>query len=824
MERLVDRSIGTGLFTDSASEGLPDRARVVVVGGGVVGSSIACSLAEEGEHDVLLLEANTIGSGTTWHAAGLVNGARASTVLTRLSLYSRDVYEGLQERSGVDVNWQRSGSLSLARTDGRVDELRYQSNVARSTGVEAEMIDEAELRSIWPLVNPAGVRAGLLIPGDGHINPGYAAVAFAKLAYEGGVMIRERVRVLEILVRDGAAAGVRTDRGDVTAEVVVLAAGLWSRELGHAAGVPLPLYPAEHVHVRTNPIEGAVPSLPVLRDLDASYYLRHEHGRLLVGAFEPDGIPRAVGEISTAGFAEFPPDWEHFSSIRAQAERTVPAIQAAGYDRFLNAPESFTPDANFLLGETGEVRSLYVATGMNSQGIIFAPAVGRELAAWIISRNPQFDSSTVDVRRFSRHQANRRYLHERTSEGLGRLYAMHWPKLEMRTARGVRRTPLHEPLAALGAVFGEVNGWERANWYRDPSTVHDEGYSYRRPGWFERVADEHAAARESVALFDLSSFAKVEVAGPEALRVVQEVFTSDLDVAINRAVYTLQLNTAGGIVLDATVTRLATDRFLVVTPAATLEVTLSVLRRVAGGKAAAVFDATAAFATILVTGPKSRELLERVSPEDWTDAAQPYLTGRQVEIARGYAYALRVSFAGELGYELYVSSELARDVFDALWNEGAALGARLAGYFALDTLRAEKGFRHLGHDMGPADDPRSAGLWFTVDLEKGDFIGREAVAKSTAETLKHRTLYFALDDPEPILVHDEAVFREGQLVGRVLSGGYGYTLGRSVGLVAVDPAVDITSGSWEVECGAARFSAQISTRPFYDPRGTRLRD
>ena len=575
--------------------------------------------------------------------------------------------------------------------------------------------------------------------------------------------------------------------------------------------------------MRTNLIEGAKPELPVFRDLDNSYYLRHEAGRLLVGAFEPDGLPRPLTEISDTGFAEFGADWDHFVPIRTQVEKTIAAIGGAGYDRFLNAPESFTPDANFTLGETGEVAGLFVAAGMNSQGIIFAPGIGRELASWIISGVPQFDAADVDVRRFAANQANRRFLHDRTKEGLGRLYAMHWPQLQMSTGRGVRRSPLHERLSAMGAAFGELNGWERANWYAEPGTTPFHEYSYDRPNWFDQVKAEHDAAREGVVLFDLSSFAKIEVAGPEALNVVQLAFTANMDVEIDKSVYTLQLNEAGGIELDGTVTRVAADRFLVVTPSATLHKTLSILERLATGSAAAVFDATAAYATLAVMGPKSRALLERVSPEDWSDNAQKYTFGRRVEIADGYAYALRVSFVGELGYELYVSSDLALNVFEALIEAGKDLGLRLAGYFALDTLRSEKGFRHLGHDIGQTDDPVSAALRFTVDLDKpGGFVGRDAVAALDPKNPKHRTIYFTIDDPGPVLVHDETIFVAGNPVGRATSGAYGYTLGRAVGIAAISSDADL-GGDFSIECKGERYPITVSRRPFYDPTGARMK-
>lgn len=819
MERMVDRTISAAAFTDTAHDPLPSRARIVIVGGGVVGTSIAHHLSEAGERDVLLLEANVLGSGTTWHAAGLVNSARASTTLTQLSKYSRDCYVNLGKLADVDLNWVECGSLSMARTEGRVDELQYQLNVAQQGGIEARFLNENQLSEQWPLVNPAGVKAALLIPGDGTINPGYAAIAFARLAHASGVQIRERARVDAIIVRNGRAVGVHTAMGDVEADVVVLAAGLWTRDLARAANVSVPLYAAEHVHVRTNPVEASVPTLPILRDLDASYYIRHEEGRFLVGAFEPDGKPVAVKDISSGGFAEFDPDWAHFDAVRIRSESTVPAIQKAGFERFINAPESFTPDANFVLGETGEVDGLFVAAGMNSQGIIFAPGIGRELAAWILTGTPQFDASAVDARRFSHHQDNRRYLHDRTREGLGRLYAMHWPNLQMSTGRNVRRSPLHHRVEALGAVFGEINGGERANWY-DSSRAPVE-YSYRRASWFEHVAAEHRAARENVVLFDLSPFAKVLIDGPDALDVVQRTFTSDLDVPLNRAVYTLQLNEAGGIELDVTVTRLEENRFLVVAPSATRDKTLSILRRAAAGTTASIFDATSAYATISVNGPNARRLLENASPEDWSDEAQPYLAGRWVEIAEGYAYALRVSFTGELGYEIYVSSDLAENVYDALWEAGQEFGVKPAGYFALDSLRCEKGFRHLGHDIGPIDDPRSSGLWFTVSLNKeADFIGRAAISGDL--TRKHRVVYVNVADPEPVLLHDETLYRDGTPVGRVTSGNYGHSLGAAVGLAVIAPDAPL-DGTWEVEVGAARYSAEVSPKPFYDPTGSRTR-
>lgn len=821
MHRLADTSLSARVFTDESLASLPARADTVVVGGGIVGASIAHHLAAAGVDDVLLLERAVLTSGTSWHAAGLVAGARSSAALTGLSSYGLEVYARLEQQSGLDVSFERCGSLSIARTAGRVAELHYAHDVARQHGIDARLVGVDEIARLWPLMAMEGILAALHFSDDGHVNPGFAALAFAKLAHEGGVAIREGVAAISILHDGGVVRGVRTDRGDVLAQRVVIAAGLWSRELAATAGVPLALYPAEHVHVRSGPVGRASEPLPVLRDLDNSYYVRREGDRLLVGAFEPDGIPRSVDSIATAGFATFANDWDHFGPVRTQVERAVPALATAGYDRFITAPESFTPDTAFLLGETAEVEQLFVAAGMNSQGIIFAPGVGQQLATWITTGSPGFDSSAVDVQRFSPHQSNRRYLHARTTESLGRLYAMHWPGYQSETARGIRRTPLHDRLAALGARFGELNGSERANWYGGPTAA--EGYSYGRPGWFAQVEAEHRATRTGVALFDLSSFAKFEIGGPEALDVCQRLATGDIDVPVGRAVYTLFLNRNGGIELDGTITRLADDRFLVVTPSASRHKSLWHLRRAARGRAAAVVDVTAAFATIGVMGPRSRDLLSRISPADWSDAAQPYAHGRDVEIADGVSLALRISFVGELGFEIYPAADLAIDVFDALWEAGQDLDVRMAGYHALDSLRSEKGYRHLGHDIGPTDDPYSAGLSFTVALDKAvPFIGHDAVAALDPRAPRQRTVYVLLDDPEPVFVHDETVLCDAVAVGRMTSGAPGHTLGRSVGIAMIDPDCDLT-GTFTVECAGVAVPATVSRRPFYDPRGERLR-
>jgi 4-methylaminobutanoate oxidase (formaldehyde-forming) len=823
VERIADRELDSQLACGDTRLPIPERAATVIVGGGIVGASVAFHLAGLGHTDIVLLERNTIGSGTSWHAAGLTSSVRHTVAMTQLARYSVEFYSTLEAASGVDVSFNQCGSLILARTPGRSDELRHTDAVARQAGIETHLLPPSEVPHRWRLASADGIDSALVQPLDGQLNPGFATVAMLNLAHAGGVQVRENIDVVSIQTVDGTVTALDTDQGRIECERVVLAGGLWTRDLAARCGANVPLYAAEHVHVRTSPLAGATADLPVLRDLDGYFYVRHELGRLLVGAFEPDGRPRRVDEIPAEGFAEFPADWPHFATVRAEAETRVPSLRRVDYDRFVNAPEAFTPDGAFCLGETPEVRNLYVAAGFNSQGVTYAPGAGKALAEWIVEGSATFDASSVDVSRFAAAQGNRKYLHERTREALGRLYAMHWPHLQPSTARNLRRTPLHLRLEAARAVFGEAAGWERANWFAPPGTRAEYEDSYGRQNWFDAVGREHRAAREAVAVFDLSTFAKFVVAGPDALRLVQQVCTADLDMAVGRVKYTLMLNSNGGIELDGTVVRLADDRFLVITPTVAQTKTSSMLVHAARGTAAAVFDSTSGLATIAVMGPRSRDLLRRISDEDWSDAAQPYMRARQVDVADGRALALRVSFVGELGYELYPSSDQALNLYDAIVEAGVDLGLTRAGYLALDSLRSEKGYRHLGHDIGPADDPDSAGLGFAVAMNKpGGFVGRTVLLDRAGAVPARRTVFVALRDPDQILLHDETVLAEGRPVGRMTSGSYGYTLGRACGIAVLDAHVE-DSAEFSVDCRGRVVAADVSRRPFYDPDGTRLR-
>jgi len=824
-ERMLDDNLTATSFAPDAADGpFPDRAQVVIVGGGIAGSSIAYHLAGLGITDVLLLERARIASGTSWHAAGLVARVRGSHPMTDLANYGVDLYRGLADETGIAVHFRPTGSLTLAENEGRITELRYTAAIARHHGIEARLLKPSEVPEVWPLIATDGLVGALLQSGDGTVNPGHAALALAKGAHDGGVAIREGIRVDELLLDGRTVTGVRTDRGDVEAETVVLACGLWTRDLAATAGVPVPLYAAEHVHVSTEPIEGAHDLLPLMRGLDGSFYARHHAGGLMIGAFEPNGRPRSTTSMPEAwAFGEFGPDWEHFAPTRANATRRIPALEHADFTRFLRAPESFTPDVNFCLGETAEVRNLFVAAGFNSQGIIYAPGAGRALAEWIREGAPTFDASEVDVRRFASSQANERYLHERTREALGRLYAMHWPNLHATTARGIRRSPLYDRLAAAGACFGELAQWERPMWFAPEGVEPSYGYSFGRQNWFPYAAEEHRAAREAVALFDLSSFAKIEVAGADAVRLLQHVCTNDVDVEVGRLAYTLFLNARGGIENDGTVTRLAGDRLLVITPTATQHRTLEWLRSHGEGMAATIADVTSATATLAVMGPRSRELLSRLTDADLSSQAFPFFSAKEIQVASAPALAIRASFVGELGWELYVPTEFAVHVYDAIVEAGGDLGLRHAGYHALDSLRIEKGFVHVGHDVGPTDDPFTAGLGHVVDLEK-DFVGVEAARRVKQAPGPRRLVSLKLEEPEPVLFHGESVIADGSIVGAVMSAAYAHTIGAAAGMAMVETGT--LSGeetTVEVDLAGRLVKATLSLRPLYDPSGSRMR-
>ncbi len=810
------------------SRSLPSHARVVIVGGGVIGASIAYHLTQLGWRDVALLERKRLTSGTTWHAAGLVGQLRATANLTRLAQYTTQLYAGLEAETGQATGFQQRGSLSIATNPERLEELMRGASMARCFGLEVAPVTPAEIKRLWPMLSVDDVLGGVHLPGDGQTDPIGTTLAMVKGATSRGAQVFENTAVTAILTRDGRATGVQTDAGVIEAEHVVIASGLWSRHLGMAAGVAIPLQACEHFYIVTEAMPGLTPDLPVLRDPDNCAYFKEDAGKLLLGAFEPNAKPWALdGPPADFEFGELPDDFAHFEPILEAACRRLPALGEVGVRKFFNGPESFTPDVRYLLGETPEVAGLWVAAGFNSIGIQSAGGAGKALAEWMAAGHPPMDLADVDIRRAQRHQINRRYLKERATESLGLLYAMHWPHRQYATARGVRTSALHERLAARGACFGETAGWERANWFAPEGVAPEYGYSWGRQNWFAHAAAEHMATREAATLTDMSSFAKFLVQGRGAAAALQRICANDVNVAPGRIVYTQWLNPRAGIEADLTVTRLGEAEFMVVAAAAGARRDLAWLKRHLGD-AAAVADMTSAEATLCVMGPNSRALLQAVSGADLSSAAHPFGCWREIEIGYARARAHRVTYVGELGWELYVPTEFARAAFDALMEAGGAHGLKLAGLHALDSCRIEKAYRHWGHDIGDEDTPLEAGLMFAVKPDKGDFIGRDALRRQRDAGATRRLAQFLLTDPAPMLYHDEPIWADGRMVGRTTSGAYGHALGGAVALGYVgDPGGDvaamIANAAFEIEVAGRRVAARASLSPLYDPRSQRVR-
>jgi 4-methylaminobutanoate oxidase (formaldehyde-forming) len=810
---------------------IPESAQVVIIGGGIVGASIAYHLTELGWTDVVLLERNTLTSGTTWHAAGLVGCLRATQNMTRLAAYSAELYESLERDMGHATGFQKVGSLSVAANPERMEELVRGAGMASAFDVEVDIITAEDLASRWPLLDPEGIVGGAWVPGDGQASPVDTTMALAAVAKERGARIFEGVSVERIRTEGGRAIGVETDQGPMDAEHVVTAAGMWSHQLGRDVGVNIPLHACEHFYLVTEPIEGLPASLPVLRDQDRCIYVKTEAGRLMVGAFEPVAKPYGVGGLPTdQPFLQLEEDWEHLAPIYEAACERIPILADVGIRLFFNGPESFTPDDRYLLGETPELRNHWVATGFNSIGMQSAGGAGKVLAEWMVNGRPPMDLWDVDVRRMQPFQTNRRYLHDRSIEALGLLYAMHWPFRQVETARGVRRSPVHDRLVALGACLGEGGGWERPNWYAPEGVEPVYEYTYGRQNWFEHSAAEHRACREGAAYFDQTSLAKLLVQGPDACAVLNRISSADVDVEAGTSVYTTWLNDRGGIEADLTVNRLDEERFLVVTAFSTQVKDADwIARHTPDGARMTVTDVTSGYAVLGVFGPRARDIVAPLTDADLSNEAFPFGTLQEIDLAYARAIAVRRTYMGELGWELYVPTEFALGAFDALWESGAPNGLVAAGYHAMNSLRMEKAYRHWGDDIGDEDTPLEAGLSWGVSFDKpGGFIGHDALVDQREVGVTRRLVQFRLDDPGPLLYHDEPVLRDGHLVGRITSGMYGHTVGAALGMSYVDcepgtPRAQVVEGTFEVDVNGVRIPATASYRPFYDPDSLRPR-
>ncbi len=813
---------------------LPSKARVVIIGGGVIGCSVAYHLTKKGWNDVVLLERKQLTSGTTWHAAGLIAQLRATANMTKLAKYSQELYGSLEEETGVATGFKRVGSITVALTEERKEEIYRQAAMARAFGVEVEEISNERVQEMYPHLNLEGVVGAVYLPLDGQGDPANIALALAKGARQRGGIVKERIKVTDIVKEGRKVTGVDwvaddgSASGHIECDYVVNCAGMWGHEVGRMAGVNVPLHACEHFYIVSEPIEG-LSQLPVLRVPDECAYYKEDAGKMMLGAFEPNAKPWAMDGIPDSfEFDQLPEDFDHFEPILEAACNRMPMLAEAGIHTFFNGPESFTPDDAYHLGLAPEMDNVWVAAGFNSIGIQSAGGAGMALAEWMDSGEKPFDLGDVDISRMQPFQGNKKYLFERSKETLGLLYADHFPYRQKATARGVRRTPFHHHLLEQGAVMGEIAGWERANWFANEGQEREYQYSWKRQNWFENSAAEHRAVRENVGMYDMSSFGKIRVEGPDAEAFLNYIGGGDYSVPNGKIVYTQFLNNRGGIESDVTVTRLTETAYLVVTPAATRLADQSWMERHKGSFNVVITDVTAGEGVLAVMGPNSRKLLEAVSPADFSNAANPFGTAQEIELGMGLARAHRVTYVGELGWEIYVSSDMAGHAFETLYEAGQDMGLKLCGMHMMDSCRIEKGFRHFGHDITCEDHVVDAGLGFAVKATKDcDFIGKQAVIERKESGPKNRLVQFKLTDSEPLLFHNEPVIRDGEYVGYLSSGNYGHTLGAAVGLGYVpcegEKAADVLASTYEIDVCGVKVKAEASLKPMYDPKSERVK-
>ena len=811
---------------------LPSHARVVIIGGGVIGCSVAYHLTKLGWKDVVLLERKQLTSGTTWHAAGLIAQLRATANMTRLAKYSQELYGGLEVETGVATGFKRCGSITVALTDERREEIFRSAAMARAFGVDIEEIGPEEVKARYPYLNTDSVTGGVFLDKDGQGDPGNIALALAKGARLRGAQIFERVKATKAL-RDGrritGVAYLAEDgtQGQITCDHVVNCAGMWGHEVGAMLGTSVPLQACEHFYIVSEPIQG-LEQLPVLRVPDECAYYKYDAGKIMLGAFEPVSKPWGMQGIPDSfEFDQLPEDFDHFEPILEAAVNRMPMLAEAGIHTFFNGPESFTPDDAYHLGLAPEMDNVWVAAGFNSIGIQSAGGAGMALAQWMEDGAKPFDLGDVDIGRMQPFQGNKTYLVARAKETLGLLYADHYPYRQKATARGIRRTPFHSQLLEQGAVMGELAGWERANWFANSGQTPAYEYSWKRQNFFGNVAAELAAVRSNVGMYDMSSFGKIRVEGRDATAFMNHIGGGQYDVPVGKIVYTQFLNDRAGIEADVTVTRLSETAYLVVTPAATRLADQTWIQRHQGNFNVVITDVTAGEAVLAVMGPNARKLMQAVSPNDFSNEVNPFGTAQEIELGMGLARVHRVTYVGELGWEVYVSTDMAAYVFETLMAAGQDMDLKLCGMHMMDSARIEKGFRHFGHDITSEDHVLEAGLGFAVKTDKPAFIGRDAVLRKKETGLERRLVQFKLTDPDPLLYHNEPILRDGRIVGHLSSGAYGHHLGAAIGMGYVpckgEAAADVLASTYEIDIAGARVKAEVSLKPMYDPSAERVK-
>jgi glycine cleavage system aminomethyltransferase T/glycine/D-amino acid oxidase-like deaminating enzyme len=807
---------------------LPGYARVVIIGGGIIGASIAYHLGQMGCTEVVLLEKNELTSGTTWHAAGLmVTFGSLSETATKMRLYGRNLYARLEAETGLSTGFTPVGFIEAAADMDRLEEYRRVAAFNRYCGVDVHEISPREIKDLFPLARVDDLLAGFYVKEDGRVNPVDATMALARGARDFGVTIMEKVAVTGLIKKKGELAGVKTTHGDILADKVVNCAGMWARQLGAVDGITIPNQAAEHYYLITEALDQIPKNMPVLEDPSHYGYYREEVGGLMIGLFEPKCAPWKIGRVpDNFTFGEIEPDWDRMGPFLEKAMSRVPVTMELGIKKFFCGPESFTPDLQAIIGEAPELKNYFVTAGLNSVGIIMGPGLGQMMARWIMTGDPQVDITGFNMARLHTFQNNPEYRRHRTVESLGMVYQCHYPYQSMKTARGAKRSAIYDRLKANGAYFRDVSGWEGADWFAPaPQQAVIEKHAWSREPWFGFWEAEHRAARENVVLMDMSFMPKFLVQGKDSGRVLDYICANAVDGPDGRITYTTCLNSDGKLVADLTVTRLASDRFFVVVTDTIHRHALTwIQRHIPETAHAFVTDMTSAWAQMNIQGPRSRDLLQSVTDTDLSNDGFPFRHAQEIAIGYGRVLCVRITYVGELGYELYIPTEQAVHVYDILVEAGKAFDLSHAGLKALGSLRLEKGYRDYGHDMDNTDDPYEAGLGFTVRLDKPrDFIGKKAcVAKKAAGPLKRRLAQVLVKDPEPLLYHGEVIFRNKKPAGYVRSGSYGHTLDGAVGLfmIEADEPVDeayVKNGRWEIDIAGKTCPAAVSLTPLYDP-------
>ena len=808
---------------------LPATARAVIIGGGIIGCSTAYHLGKLGWTDTVLLERHKLTSGTTFHAAGLVGQLRTSANITQLLGYSVDLYKRLETETGLQTGWKMNGGLRLACNAERWTEVKRQATTAHSFGLEMHLLTPQEAQDLWPLMTIDDLVGAAFLPTDGQANPSDITQSLARGARMAGVKIFEDTPVTRILVEDGRIRGVVTPHGTVECEKVICCAGQWTRVLAATVGVNVPLVSVEHQYMITERIPGVTPNLPTLRDPDRLTYWKEDVGGLVWGGYEPNPKPWAEKGIPEGfHFETLNPDFDHYEQFMDAAIGRVPALATAGVKQLLNGPESFTPDGNFILGEAPELKNFYVGAGFNAFGIASGGGAGMALAEWAALGSPPYDLWPVDIRRFGSVHRSTDWVRARTTEAYAKHYTIAWPSEEMQSARPTRRSPLYAHLAAAGACFGEKLGWERPNWFADLAAgeLPVDRYSYQRPGWWDAVRREHLAARSQAVLMDQTSFAKFSLKGPDAAQALNWIAAGNVDRAVGSLTYTQMLNPRGGIEADVTVARLAADAFYIVTGTGFATHDFNwIARNLPEGCRATLSDVTSGSSVLSLMGPDAREILSRICPDDLSNAGFPFGTAQHISVARCPVLALRVTYLGELGWELHMPVEVAVTVYEAL----QAVGVVNAGYRAIESLRLEKGYRAWGSDIGPDHTPIEAGLGWACKMKSGvPFQGRDALAAQLKHGVKKRLATFSVADPEVILLGRETILRDGARVGWLSSGGFGHTIGRPIGLGYVRHSQGVSedfirSGTYQLEVASALVPATVHLEPLYDPTNARIR-